>query len=64
MNTEYLTAEDVANRLHVTPGTIRRWVRQGRIPEIRISPKIRRFDPDAVDTALRRGPVAVKGGGA
>jgi excisionase family DNA binding protein len=52
MSAEFLTKEDLARRLGVRPGTIREWVRRGRIPEIRFSPKVRRFDLEKVVAAL------------
>lgn len=39
-----LTAMELAERLGVKPGTVRKWVREGRIPEIEFSAKVRRFD--------------------
>ena len=52
--TELQTAVQLAERLKVRPSTVREWAKSGRIPEIRISPKVRRFDPTEVETALRR----------
>ncbi len=46
------TAEELAERLHLKPSTIRKWSRQGKIPAVRISPKVVRFDPAAVMAAL------------
>lgn len=45
---ELLTAEELATRLRVRPGTIRVWARRGRIPSVRLSPKVVRFDFGAV----------------
>lgn len=53
-DTQLLTAEQLAERLSVSPSTIKTWSRSGLIPQVRISPKIIRFDPDAVIDALRR----------
>lgn len=50
---ELLTAGQLADRLQVSPDTIRSWARSGRIPEIRVSHKVRRFDPSDVQNALR-----------
>ena len=52
---ELLTADELADRLAVRPSTIRKWARQGKIPEVAISPKVRRFDYTAVVDALQRG---------
>lgn len=51
---EYLTAEELAKKLRVKSDTIRELARRGKIPAIRISPKVIRFDPAAVDDALRQ----------
>ncbi len=40
---ELLTTAQLAKRLQVSPGTIRDWARDGRIPQIRLSQKSRRF---------------------
>ena len=52
--TQLLTAEQLAEQLSVSPSTVKTWSRSGLIPQIRISPKIIRFDPDAVIDALRQ----------
>ena len=49
---ELLTADELADRLKVRPDTVRSWSRQGRIPAIRITHKVVRFDFDAVVKAL------------
>lgn len=54
-NRELLTASELAERLAVRPSTVRKWARQGRIPEVCLSPKVRRFDYEAVVAALERG---------
>lgn len=48
MLNELLTAAELAARIRVRPDTIKAWSRRGRIPAIRITPKIIRFDLDAV----------------
>lgn len=53
MATELLSAAQLAARLGVRPMTIRSWVLKGRIPEIRFSRKVRRFDLDAVIKTLQ-----------
>lgn len=52
METELLTADEVARRLHLKSETIRRWARAGRIPSLRPSPKVIRFNWRAVCEAL------------
>lgn len=44
MMRELLTAAQLAERLKVRPSTVREWARSGKIPEHRLSPKVRRFD--------------------
>ncbi len=47
-------AREVAERLDVTVGTVNRWVRTGRIPCVRPSRRIVRFDMDAVLAAFSK----------
>ena len=51
---ELLTAEQVADRLHLKPLTVRQWARRGRIPSIKISHKVTRFDWEQVVATLKR----------
>jgi len=51
---EFLTAAELAERLRVRPGTIRAWGRAGRIPMVRFSRRVLRFDFEDVVAALRR----------
>lgn len=55
-----LTTTELAERLNVSPSTIRKWVKRGLIPEIVISPNVRRFEFTAVLNAFREG--LLKGG--
>ena len=50
---ELLTGQELAERLRVSPSTIREWAREGRIPEVRISGKVRRFDFAEVLAVIR-----------
>jgi hypothetical protein len=52
-DTELLTADQLAERLHIRPRTVKTWARQGRIPTMRLSPKVVRFDWVSVLAALR-----------
>ena len=50
---ELLTVDEVARRLSVRPRTVQAWYRAGRIPTVKISPKVVRFDWPAIVAALR-----------
>jgi len=52
MAKKLLTAEQLAKELRVGVETVTDWGRSGRIPRIKISHKIIRFDRDAVLFAL------------
>jgi excisionase family DNA binding protein len=52
-DTELMTVGQLAERLHLRPRTVQAWARQGRIPAIRLSAKVVRFDWAAVLAALR-----------
>jgi excisionase family DNA binding protein len=54
MTKELLNKAEVAERLGVSPETVAKWAREKRIPEIRISPKVRRFDFEEIITALKK----------
>jgi excisionase family DNA binding protein len=59
---ELLTAAELAARLRVRTGTVQAWAREGRIPALRLSHKVIRYDADAVMRALdHKRPLAVKG---
>ena len=51
---ELLTKYELANRLRVSAVTVRRWAYAGVIPEVFISERMRRYDPDAVVEALKK----------
>lgn len=48
-----VTAEDLGRRLSVRASTIRRWAREGRIPAVRPTSRVIRFDLRAALDALR-----------
>ena len=54
--TELLTTRELAKRLRVSPETVRPWARRGHIPTLRLSPKVIRYDPEAVLAALSTMP--------
>ncbi len=49
---DLLNAADLAQRLGLKPDTVRDWYRRGRIPGLKLSPKVLRFDLAAVLAAL------------
>ena len=50
----WLRAGEVADRLHVTPKTVSRWAKEGRLPCRRTLGGHRRYDPEHVDQLVRR----------
>lgn len=52
-----ITAEQMAERLNLSPGTIKRWAQSGVIPSLRLSGRVIRFDPAEVEEHLRRKAV-------
>jgi len=50
---ELLTTEQLAERLQLSPHTIRDWSRDGKIPTIWLSRTVRRFDFGEVVKVLR-----------
>ena len=54
MPRELLNKGKVAERLGVSPETVAKWAREKRIPEIRISPKVRRFDFEEIIATLKK----------
>ena len=53
---EFLTARQLAAVLQVSEATVRRLARKGRIPYIRLTPRITRFHLQAVREALDGKP--------
>jgi excisionase family DNA binding protein len=51
---ELLTAEELAVPLKVSPLTVKRWAREGRIPAVWLSPTVRRFELEAVLAVVKR----------
>lgn len=48
-----LTVEEVAKRLKMAPFTIRKWVRLGRLPALRLGDRSIRFMPEVVERWVR-----------
>lgn len=55
-DTELLTVEQLAERLHLRPRTVQEWSRQGRIPAVRLSAKVVRYKWQDVLAALPDDP--------
>jgi excisionase family DNA binding protein len=49
---EFLTARQLASVLQVSESTVRRLAREGRIPSVRLTPRLVRFNLKAVCRAL------------
>jgi excisionase family DNA binding protein len=58
---EFLTARQLAAILQVSESTVRRLARKGRIPSIRLTPRITRFHLQAVRDALDGKPRSRRG---
>jgi excisionase family DNA binding protein len=52
VNTELMTADELAKELRLRPETVKRMARDGKIPSLRISPKVLRFSMNAVLATL------------
>ena len=49
----YLRTAEVADILHVSPKTVSRWAKDGRLPYRRTLGGHRRYDPDRIDLLVR-----------
>ncbi|HEX8129490.1 MAG TPA: helix-turn-helix domain-containing protein [Pyrinomonadaceae bacterium] len=49
---EFLTARQLAGLLQVSESTVRRLAREGRIPSVRLTPRLMRFHLSSVMSAL------------
>jgi excisionase family DNA binding protein len=50
----YLNAKQAAQQLAVSPKTVSRWAKQGRLPHLRTLGGHRRYDPEMVERLRRR----------
>jgi excisionase family DNA binding protein len=50
----YLRTGDVADMLHISPKTVTRWARDGRLPHSRTLGGHRRFPADAIEQLARQ----------
>jgi len=53
-----ITIAEAAERRHVHPRTIRRWIAEGRLTAYRVGPHLIRLDSDEVDALRSRIPTA------
>jgi len=53
---ELLTAEELGNRLRLSPHTIRAWSKDGKLPTVWLSRTVRRFDLAEVIESLKSHP--------
>jgi excisionase family DNA binding protein len=49
----WLRAAEVAALLHVSPKTVTRWAKDGRLPSRRTLGGHRRYDPDQIEALVR-----------
>jgi excisionase family DNA binding protein len=49
----YLKTGDVADLLHISPKTVTRWARDGKLPYSRTLGGHRRFLPDAIEQLIK-----------
>jgi excisionase family DNA binding protein len=49
----WLTASQVARRLHVSPKTVSRWAKDGRLAHRRTLGGHRRYDPELIDQLVQ-----------
>jgi excisionase family DNA binding protein len=50
-----LTTSQVADRFQVTTWTVRKWVRDGKVPALKLSGKYVRFRPEDVERIVAEG---------
>ena len=51
---KYLSSVQAAERLAVSPKTVSRWAKQGRLPHLRTLGGHRRYDPEMVEQLRRQ----------
>lgn len=52
-NNAYYTTEEVAEMLKVTPDSVRRWIRDGKLKSIKLSGKFIRISQADLDTFIK-----------
>ena len=51
---DYPTVNSAADWVGVHPGTLRRWIREGRLTAYRVGPRRLRIDPASLNDLVRR----------
>lgn len=54
LSKELLTPRELADRLRISPGTLRKWAKDGLIPKVQIKAGTFRYDPAAVAQAMAK----------
>jgi uncharacterized protein len=60
MTAPLLTPREVAERLRVSPRTVQNWIRDGKLPAARVSPRVVRVPADAVEALASGASVAAE----
>jgi excisionase family DNA binding protein len=65
MGERFYTVREISDVLQVHEGTVKRWVREGRIESIKIGMQVLRVKPEAFEQflALSTSPAERRGGG-
>jgi excisionase family DNA binding protein len=58
--TRLLTTREVADRLALSPETVLRWTRAGRLPAIKLGSNAIRYREEAIEAFLERSAVTVQ----
>jgi excisionase family DNA binding protein len=57
-SSQLLDSAEVADRLHVSPRTVRRWAQRGVIDSFRVGEKLLRFPEESVEAMKRKEAAA------
>jgi excisionase family DNA binding protein len=55
MSTTFLTIQQTAEKLSVSPSTVRRWIKQGHLPAIKIGRTVRILEKEMTRLSHTRG---------
>ncbi len=62
--TSYVNAESIGQKVGVKASTIKKWARGGLIPCLKLTGRVLRFDPEAVEQALAKRAAQYEGASA